>query len=134
MAQGTFVPAEVNRQLDNISERGEIIDPSQPTGAIRDKWIEARKLFYQRNYALSEQAYKQVIDSTKDNFDAYGELGNVYFKQHKDKEAASAYFEAAAILIRKGQAYRARSLVGLMRHLDKNKAVELQQLLDAAGS
>jgi len=129
---GSFVPAEVNRQMDNIDDHGEIIDPSQPGGQLRETWITARKAYYQRNYALSEQSYRQVIDNSRDNFDAYGELGNVYFNQGKDKEAAAAYFEAAAILIKKGQADRARSLMGLMRHLDRDKAVELQQLLDAA--
>ena len=39
-------------------------------------------------------------------------------------EAANAYFEAAAILVRKGQRNRARSLIGLLRNLDKSKADE----------
>jgi tetratricopeptide (TPR) repeat protein len=132
--EGSFVPAEVERQLSNVDEHGEVIDPSNPVGAVRDMWITARKSFYERNYELSEKSYRQVIDSTKNNFDAYGELGNVYFNQGKDKEAAAAYFEAAAILIKKGQVSRARSLMGLMRHLDKSKAIELQQLIDAAQS
>jgi len=75
-----------------------------------------------------------VISNTTDNFDAYGELGNVYFNQGKKVEAAQAYFEAASILVQKGQIGRARSLMGLLRHLDKNKATELQKLIDSAVS
>jgi tetratricopeptide (TPR) repeat protein len=75
-----------------------------------------------------------VIDNTEDNFDAYGELGNVYFNQGKKQQAASAYFEAAAILIKKGQVNRAQSLMGLLRHLDKAKADELQALIESATS
>jgi tetratricopeptide (TPR) repeat protein len=133
-AERSFVPAEVERQLNNVDEYGDVIDPSQPTGAIRELWITARKSYYQRNYELSEKSYQQVIENTKNNYDAYGELGNVYFNQGKSKEAASAYFEAAAILIKKGRVNQARSLMGLMRHLDKSKASELQQLIDAARS
>lgn len=129
-----FVPAEVEKHLNNVDEHGEVINASQPTGAVREKWITARKSFYQRNYELSEKSYQEVIDSTKNNFDAYGELGNVYFNQGKNKEAAAAYFEAAAILINKGQVYRAKSLMGLLRHLDESKAGKLQQLIDEAQS
>lgn len=130
--EASFVPAEVERELSNVNQQGQVIDPSQPTGAIKELWITARKSFYQRNYELSEKSYQQVIENTKNNYDAYGELGNVYFNQGKAKEAAAAYFEAAAILIKKGQVNRATSLLGLMPHLDKAKADELQQLIDAA--
>jgi tetratricopeptide (TPR) repeat protein len=108
-----------------------VIDASQASASVKESWVTARKSFYQRNYEKSEQSYQNVIDSTEDNFDAYGELGNVYFNQGKNKQAASAYFEAAAILVRKGQVNRAKSLMGLLRHLDKSKADELQGLIDS---
>ena len=130
----TFVSDEVEKQLDNVDAHGEIIDASQPGGAVREKWITARKSFYQRDYELSEKSYQQVIDSTKDNYDAYGELGNVYFNQGKNRQAASAYFEAAAILVAQGKVGRARSLMGLLRSLDKSKADELEKLIDSTKS
>ncbi|MBE9567189.1 MAG: hypothetical protein IMF14_00740 [Proteobacteria bacterium] len=130
-AANKFVPEEVARQLDNVDENGQVIDPSMQSGDIRATWIKARKSFYQRNYELSEQSYLKVIEDTEDNFDAYGELGNVYFNQGKKTQAAAAYYEAAAILVRKGQVQRVKSLMGLMRHLDKSKAEELQKLIDA---
>ncbi len=132
--EGAYVSAEVAKQLDNVDDHGEVIDASQPSGAVRENWITARKSFYRRNYELSEQSYQQVIDSTKNNYDAYGELGNVYFNQGKNKQAASAYFEAAAILVSKGEFYRVRSLMGLLRYLDKAKANELQQLIASTKS
>ena len=124
-----FIPADVAKQLDNVDENGKAINTSQD--AIRSLWITARKSFYQRNYDVSEQSYLQVIDKTKDNFDAYVELGNVYFNQGKNKKAASAYYEAAAILVRNGQANRAKSLMGLLRRLDESKADELARLIDS---
>ena len=130
----TFVSTEIEKQLDNVDKSGRLIDDSQQGDPIRTSWIAARKSFYQRKYDESEQNYRHVIDNTVDNFDAYGELGNVYFNQGKNEQAASAYFEAAAILIRNGQVNRARSLMGLLRHLDKSKASELQKLLDSTVS
>ena len=132
--QDKFISPEVAKQLDNVDKHGKVIDPSQQYNAIRSLWITARKSFYQRNYKLSEESYRQLIDRTNDNFDAYGELGNVYFNQGKNKQAASAYFEAAAILVRNGQANRARSLLGLLRQLDEAKAGELKQLIDSTRS
>ncbi|NOR42927.1 MAG: hypothetical protein GQ572_06280 [Gammaproteobacteria bacterium] len=145
----TFVSAQIEKQLDNVDREGRLVDDGlkqdsrqdddrqgdvQQSDDIRENWIAARKSFYQRKYDLSEQNYQKVIDSTDDNEDAYGELGNVYFNQGKNEQAASAYFEAAAILVRKGQANRAQSLMGLLRHLDKSKAGELQKLIDSAAS
>jgi tetratricopeptide (TPR) repeat protein len=133
-AEEQFVPAEIEKQLDNVDEQGKVIDPALASQEVRKNWVTARKSFYQRNYEQSEKSYQQVIDSTEDNFDAYGELGNVYFNQGKNKQAASAYYEAAAILVKKGQVNRARSLMGLLRHLDRTKADELQKLIDSSAS
>jgi len=133
-AQDKFVPAKVEQQLEHVDKNGNVMNRSSQGDAIRESWVTARKSFYQRKYELSEQSYQDVIDNTTDNFDAYGELGNVYFNQGKTEQAATAYFEAASILVRKGQIRRAISLMGLLRHLDKNKANDLQKLIDSAVS
>ena len=129
-----FIPPEIEKQLSNVDESGKVIDASKTSDSVKESWITARKSFYQRDYDKSIQSYQDVIDNTEDNFDAYGELGNVYFNQGKKQQAASAYFEAAAILIKKGQVNRAQSLMGLLRHLDKTKADELQALIESAQS
>ena len=149
VTKDSFVSAQIEKQLDNVARDGRSVDDSLKQDSrqddnkqsgdkqdddIRENWIAARKSFYQRKYDLSEQNYQKVIDSTEDNVDAYGELGNVYFNQGKNEQAASAYFEAAAILVRQGQVNRARSLLGLLRHLDKSKASELQELIDSLAS
>jgi tetratricopeptide (TPR) repeat protein len=130
-AKEAFVTPDIEEQLSNVDESGKVINQSLDGNAVRETWVTARKAYYQRNYELSEQSYQKVIDSTVDNFDAYGELGNVFFNQGKNEEAASAYYEAAAIMVRKGQVNRAKSLMGLLRHLDKSKADELQKLIDS---
>ena len=133
-SDATFVPEALARQLDNVDEHGKVKDSARQGLIVRQAWITARKSFYQRNYRLSELSYQQVIENTDDNFDAYGELGNVYFNQGKKTEAASAYYEAAVILLGKGQLNRARSLLGLLQRLDKSKANDLQKLIEASMS
>lgn len=130
----TFVSPDIEQQLDSVDEHGKVLDEKQQRALVKADWIAARKAFYHRDYELSEKKYLQVIDSTEDNYDAYGELGNIYFNQGKGAQAAAAYFEAAAIFVRTGQVTRARSLVGLLQHLDKTKAVELQKLIQSATS
>lgn len=132
--QDKFVSTEVEQQLDNVDKQGNVINKSSQGDAVRESWVTARKSFYQRKYELSEQSYQDVIANTTDNFDAYGELGNVYFNQGKKEKAAEAYYEAASILVRKGEIKRAKSLMGLLRHLDKSKADDLQKLIDSTVS
>jgi len=130
----TFVSVELEEQLDNVDRHGQVIDASKQNNDIRETWVTARKSYYQRDYALSEESYQIVIDGTEDNHDAYGELGNVYFNQGKKEQATAAYYEAASILVKKGQMNRAKSLTGLLRHLDESKAEALQGLIDSAQS
>ncbi len=133
-SQDTFITADVEQKLENVDKHGRVVGQSMEKDAVRGSWITARKSFFQRKYDLSEQSYQNVIDNTTDNYDAYGELGNVYFNQGKKQQAASAYFEAASILVRKGQIQRARTLMGLLRQLDSTKASELQTLIDSTVS
>ena len=128
-SQSSEGQSEDDQSVDSQSRENKSSDAS-----VKSDWIMARKSFYQRQYDLSEKNYQKVIENTEDNFDAYGELGNVYFNQGKSQQAASAYFEAADILVRTGQVERAKSLLGLLFYLDKSKAGELQLLIDSAES
>lgn len=133
------VEAKLNNTNDNVNDIGETVAASQlntkvESTDVKANWIAARTSYHQRNYELSEKSYQQVIDNTEENYDAYGELGNVYFNQGKNAQAASAYYEAAAIFVRMGQLSRAESLIGLLWRLDPSKADELQKLIDSASS
>ena len=106
----------------------------KPASTTRELWISAREEYHRGNIESSISNYQQVIASSTDNYDAYGELGNVYLSRGKYREAASAYFEAASILVRQGQAGRARSLLPMLERLDRKKAEELHQLITTAGN
>ena len=103
--------------------------PQVPVSSTRELWISAREEFHRGNIDVSIRNYKEVIATSTDNFDAYGELGNVYLSRGSEKEAADAYFEAASILVRTGQIDRARSLLPMLGRLDRAKAEELNRLI-----
>ena len=144
-----FVSAEVADQVESVNEDGDLREKSaveeassiaQPSAtqspalktemSIQDTWVLARKSFYQKKYDLSVQSYQAIIAATKDNFDAYGELGNVYFSQGKKPQAADAYLSAATILLTKGNNQRAQSLLRVLQQLDTSKANQLKHLMD----
>ena len=145
-----FVSAEVADQVESVNEGGglrenAVVEEASSSAAslsaiqpptmktemsIQDTWVLARKSFYQKKYDLSVQSYQAVIAATKDNFDAYGELGNVYFSQGKKPQAADAYLSAATILLTKGNNQRAQSLLRVLQQLDTSKANQLQHLMD----
>ena len=97
--------------------------------STRELWIDARKEFHRGNIEASVNNYKAVIANSENNYDAYGELGNVYLNSGNRKEAAAAYYEAAAILVKQGQRARAASLMHMLGRLDPGKAQALQNLL-----
>lgn len=103
--------------------------PQLPASSTRELWISAREEFHRGNIDVSIRNYKEVIATSSDNYDAYGELGNVYLSRGSEKEAADAYFEAAAILVKAGQIDRARSLLPMLGRLDRAKAEELNRLI-----
>jgi hypothetical protein len=106
----------------------------KPATSTRELWISAREEYHRGNIEASIRNYQQLIANTSDNYDAYGELGNVYLSRGKYREAASAYFEAASILVKQGKASRARSLLPMLDRLDRSKAEELNQLISTSSS
>ena len=106
----------------------------QPASTTRELWISAREAYHSGNIDASVRNYRDVIAKSTDNYDAYGELGNVYLSRGSYTEAADAYFQAAAILVRKGEVRRARSLLPMLGRLDRAKAQELNQLINDATS
>jgi len=106
----------------------------KPASSTRELWISAREEYHRGNIEGSISNYQQVIANSNDNYDAYGELGNVYLSRGQYREAASAYFEAASILVKLGETGRARSLLPMLERLDRNKAAELHQLINTSSS
>lgn len=92
-------------------------------------WIAARTAFQNGQFEKSIDFYRDVIAANSDSFDAWGEMGNVYLRTGDPVQAGAAYYEAAAIMVRLGQSARARSVLPLLHRLDRNKAMQLNELL-----
>jgi tetratricopeptide (TPR) repeat protein len=106
----------------------------KPVPSTRELWISAREEYHRGNIQGSISKYQQVIANTSDNYDAYGELGNVYMSRGKYREAAGAYFEAGSILVKQGQTARARTLLPILDRLDRSKADALNQLISSSNT
>ena len=100
--------------------------------ALGDLWKRARHSFHYRDYQASVDSYQQLIARTQDNFDAYEELGDVHAYYGKNEEAASAYYEAASILVRLGKLERAAGFMKALSLNDVNKARALLDQLETA--
>ena len=117
-----------------VSQTGDQAGAAEEPATTRELWISAREEYHRGNIDGSIRIYKEVIASSTDNYDAYGELGNVYLSRGYDREAAGAYFEAASILVKTGQIGRASSLLPMLGRLDRARAEELNQLIRDATS
>ncbi len=127
-----FVPPEVEDALNQLHNDGSVEDVvvmQKADKPAEQLFIDARKAFYRRDYDASIAAYKQLIANNKDNFDAYGELGNVYFTKGDMELAAEAYYQAATIMVSQGQNQRAASLIGFLASVDAEKAKKLGEML-----
>lgn len=109
-------------------------DKEKQAPSTRELWISAREEYHRGNIEGSISNYQQVIANTSNNYDAYGELGNVYMSRGKYREAAGAYFEAGSILVKQGQTARARTLLPILDRLDRSKADALNQLIRSSNT
>ncbi len=109
------------------------VTPAVPeTGlSLQQRLATARALYWQQDMRGAQAVYRSLLQAYPDNADVWGEAGNFYFSQQQRKAAADAYFHAADLLIRQGQAQRARRLLDVMHQLDDEKTRELRRRLDS---
>ncbi len=91
---------------------------------------DARKAALTGKMDKAEAAYRQLQKDQPDNYDAYGELGNLYLMQGKDKEAAKAYYQAALLLDKAGHDDEAIRLQRVVSRLDGELGTKLGQALN----
>ena len=92
----------------------------------------AREAFWLHQYDDAEKNYRALTELQPDNPDGYGELGNMYFAQGRWDEAAAAYYEAGARLVKEGRLESARELVKVIRGLNGKQADDLEKLVSSA--
>jgi len=99
------------------------------TSSERDLLVDARKAFNLGKVSASEKFYLELTQLEQDNPDAFGELGNVYYSQGKWDKAGQAYYEAAILLIDKGNYNQVAYLQRVISGLDREHAEKLSQLM-----
>lgn len=80
-------------------------------------WRAARAAVWQGDLDAAVAHYRQLITLQPENFDAYGEMGNVFLAQSDAAAAMEAYISAARLIRKAGHsemAYRLASVVAAM--------------------
>lgn len=75
---------------------------------------DARRAFWDGRLSDAEAIYLQLLEIDSDDPDLFGELGNLYLAQGKDREAADAYYEAGVWLLQRGDRTRAGEIADLL--------------------
>ncbi len=134
-ANESYVTPEIEEALNQLSSDGSVEDMQVMMAADKttDMLIkEARLAYLGGDYEASIASYEKAISQDKENFDALGELGNVYFNQGDMQQAADAYYRAANIMVGQGQLRRAASLVLFLSTVDEEKAEKLKQQIKSS--
>ncbi len=92
-------------------------------------WQQARFAAWQGDYASSIKHYRLLVVQQPDNYDAYGEMGNVLLHSGDRDGAAEAYYQAALLLNDTPHHMMAWQLLNLLAWLSPEKADKLYQEL-----
>jgi len=145
VAQATFVDeAAITKSEPDLPKATETTEPVAVPEMATDKSLEkdkavsskenvvvdlaaARQAFWHRDLPRAEALYKQQIEIAKATADSWGELGNIYYLQAKWQQAASAYTEAALILLDKGDFPQAMFMRYIVVGLDPAQAKRIDE-------
>lgn len=105
---------------------------TQPSIALREAWMTARRLFWEQEPATAEKAYQALIRDYPDEPDLPGELGNMYLNQGRWQEAAELYYEAGIRALHVSNRGQVNAVIRILRQLDPAKAEVLWQNMTAS--
>lgn len=103
-----------------------------PTGAeTKAIWMQARNAAWRGEPIKAVESYRKLIKMQPENYDAYGELGNVLLQMGDTERAAEAYAHCSLLLNRSGHQQSAWYMLGVVSRLDREKARELYHKLNS---
>ena len=111
-------------------------DGGNPEGELssipRDQLLKmAREMFWHDKHEESARIYQHLIQREPNVLDYKAELGNVYWHQNRQPEAAAIYADIAIPMIEKGQSQQVRSMLGFINAFYPEKAAAIQQRLQS---
>jgi tetratricopeptide (TPR) repeat protein len=92
-------------------------------------WQQARIAAWRGDVNTAIEYYQTVITLQPDNYDAYGEMGNVMLRVGDYEGAAEAYYQAAHLLNKTPQRMMAWQLLNVIARLSPQRAEKLYQEL-----
>jgi TolA-binding protein len=107
--------------------------PGKPLSAavVSKAQIRARNWVTQKKYAYAVIAYKKHLAVYPNDYNAYGELGNVYLLEKDYPRAAESYYESAKRLMAAGQTEAISPLMPVITQYQPKLAAELRTHLPA---
>lgn len=102
---------------------------AKPAANLESRLKEARQTYWSRDMAGAEARYKGLVNDFPDNADIKGELGNLYYAQRRNAEAAEMYHQAGVQLIKDGNTQQVMLLIGVLQAIAPAKAADLRQRL-----
>jgi len=84
---------------------------------IAERWEQARRAYWNGDRDKAIALYKDLIRESPGEPDFFGELGNIYHELGEKDLAAQAYYQAALILVEKGEDERAERLLEVIENL-----------------
>ncbi len=102
---------------------------TKPAANLESRLKEARQTYWSRDMAGAEARYKGLVNDFPDNADIKGELGNLYYAQRRNSEAAEMYHQAGLQLIKDGNPQQVMLLIGVLQAIAPAKSADLRQRL-----
>lgn len=100
--------------------------PSQDTLSL---WQTARRNAWEGNNDAAVETYRALIELQPENYDAYGEMGNVLIQHGDSAGAVEAYSQAALLLGKSGYPQAAWDVMNIVAQLDRDRAQQLHEAL-----
>ncbi len=130
-------PAAIEKSEDESNASTAVIaEPNKPQ-AINEAdanialnlWQTARRAAWDGNSDAAIENYRTLIKLQPENYDAYGEMGNVLLEKGDNESAVEAYSQAALLLSQSGYPQAAWHVMNIVAKMDQTKADELHQTL-----
>lgn len=104
-------------------------DPSGSAQMALDVWQTARRAAWDGNSDAAVENYRALIQLQPENYDAYGEMGNVMLQQGDTQGAVDAFSQAATLLQQSGYQQAAWHVINIVAQLDQTRADALHKTL-----
>lgn len=123
---------DVTSQVTRVDVKAESADTEAGTADEESPlaiWQAARQAAWNGEAESAIESYRALTVLQPDNYDAYGEMGNVLLRKGDTEAAAEAYYQAALLLTKSDYPQVAWRVLDIVSRLDQEKASELYQAI-----